>query len=273
VNIRLVPFFERIQFSFASIALTALGKSTVAKLLSEASNQQNTLRIIDTDKIGHDILLSPKRLSTINNAGAPFTVSAQSSVYSKVVAAFGDPKAHNQGILDDQGEIDRRRLGDIIFQEPKKRRQLNRITHPRIIRVMLSQLVTGTYSRAKPVMMADVPLLFESGLLRWLFGLTIVVATNADLQLVRLRKRNPDLNETQCRNRIASQMPVERKVAMADVVIWNNGSFDELSKQVELAWTNVLYRLERGRISVFGYLIIASGYMIIKSLPMFFKFY
>jgi dephospho-CoA kinase len=234
-----------------------------------AVNGQNILRIIDTDKIGHDILLSPKRLSTVENAGSQCTVTARNSVYSKIVAKFGDLKAHNQGILNDEGEIDRRRLGDIIFQDPKKRRQLNRITHPRIIYVMLSQLVAGSFSMVKPVMIADVPLLFESGLLRWLFGLTIVVAANADLQLLRLRKRNPDLNEAQCRNRIASQMPVERKVAMADVVIWNNGSYDELSKRVQLEWTNIFRRLENGRISLFDYLLIASGYMLIKLLPMY----
>lgn len=278
-------WFDPSLISFTCFAAPFfIGKSTFAKMLSEAAisnevknsslsrgvtNSQKMLSIIDTDKIGHDILLSPNLLSATELNGAQYSITARNSVYSKIVAEFGDWKVKNQNILDDHGEIDRRKLGDIIFQDPKKRRQLNRITHPRIIYVLLSQIVHDTFVSSKPVVIADVPLLFESGLLRALFGLTIVVATNSDIQLARLRKRNPDLSESQCRNRIASQMPIEQKIAKADIVVWNNLSYEELLTQLNVAWVTITDRLEQGRLSVFAYLLIISGYLLVSIFPTF----
>jgi hypothetical protein len=72
------------------------------------------------------------------------------------------------------------------------------------------------------ILCADVPLLFESGSCG-LFGITIMVACHPEQRLERLRKRNPDLTEQQCRDRIQSQRSIEAKVAMADVVIGIRG--------------------------------------------------
>jgi dephospho-CoA kinase len=95
-----------------------IGKSTVGKLLLDANistegNKPATFRIIDTDKIGHQILLSPARLAiNHDDQGERYVVASDDSVFERVVAAFGDKSVDNKNILTDEGEIDRRKLGD-----------------------------------------------------------------------------------------------------------------------------------------------------------------
>jgi dephospho-CoA kinase len=258
------------------------GKSTVAKLLSDIlvptetsqdsnssrahkrklTNNQKLIRIIDSDKIGHEILLSPKQLSLNTVNGATSFVTARNSVFPQIVEEFGDMNVENRNILGDDGEIDRRKLGDIVFQDQKKRRKLNSITHSRIIYIILYELVAGTYFGTEPMVVADLPLLYESGLVRWLFGIKLVVACNKEIQFDRLRSRNSDLSEEQCRSRIASQIPIERKVAMADIVIWNNGTYEELSTQVKLVWEDLMNRWHYVHVSFWGYLIIVGGFLL-----------
>lgn len=225
--------------------------------------RRGTFRIVDTDRIGHDILLSPRRLT--NNRGGdegPYSVAPGESVFPDILKLFGDAAVDNKNILTDEGQIDRRKLGEIIFQDNGKRRLLNRITHPRIIRVMLKQIASGTYFGKESVVCADVPLLFESGLLRWLFALTIVVACDSDLQFERLRNRNLDLSSQQCRDRIASQMPIREKVTLADIVIWNNRNLDDLSEEVERVRTEIVDRLHDGPISLLNFVVIFGAALL-----------
>lgn len=249
------------------------GKSTVSRLLIETnSERQSTItktraarnhrndRIIDTDAIGHQILLSSAHLRNelgSNGTGTHerYDVSAYDSVYDAILETFGDTSVSNKNILNEDAQIDRRKLGEIIFRDPSKRKMLNRITHPRIIRVLLQQLITGTLFGNGSIVCADVPLLFETGSLRMLFCLTIVVACDPDVQYTRLRKRNADLSEQQCRDRIASQMPMNRKVKYADIVIWNNGTQEDLSQEVERARTEVEKRLY-SRITLLHFVVI-----------------
>ena len=88
-----------------------------------------------------------------------------------------------------------------------------------------------------------IPLLYEIGFkMRLLFGIKVVVACDTDTQLKRLMERNKDLTKQQCLQRINSQIPVTEKVKMADIVIWNNGSFDELRLRVENARQEIIHR-------------------------------
>ena len=219
---------------FTPLALSgsiATGKSTVAQQLSSFTGTSTIIgtifRMVDTDSIGHQILLPPNELATLQSSA----VRPTDSVYHKILATFG------RGILDEtSGHIERRKLGDVIFKDRTLRRRLNAITHPKIIYVMLRQLLAVLYTfrnHRRTIACADVPLLFESGQLRWLFACTIVVACDPEIQLERLRQRNPDLSEEQCRERISSQLPVATKVQQADIVIWNNGDRQSLSRNVE----------------------------------------
>jgi dephospho-CoA kinase len=95
------------------------------------------------------------------------------------------------------------------------------------------------------VVCVDVPLLFESGQLCWLFALVICVATeNEDLILQRLQKRNPDWTREHCRARIASQMPLATKMKRSDFVILNNtNSMADLQDNVERVRMQVVQRI------------------------------
>jgi dephospho-CoA kinase len=183
-------------------------------------------------------------------------VNIKDSVYTKILNKFGDKEIDNKNILNEDNEIDRRKLGDIIFQDRIKRKMLNRITHPQIIRILIQQLFVGTYLRHELWVCADVPLLYESSYTRYLFCCIIVVACSPDLQFERLRKRNPDLTETQCRQRIASQIPIEQKVSRADVVIWNNGTYDDLTTAIKEATNELQRRMQHGQFSWLQYFVL-----------------
>jgi dephospho-CoA kinase len=198
----------------------ATGKSTVSSLLSSQGDETDFV-IIDIDGIAHDILL-PEKLG-------------KNSVYHRLVHEFGTE------ILDTKDNaavplIDRRKLGDIVFKDRQKRKRLNSITHPKIIKTMLQRILSAGLnfkSKQRRVVCADIPLLFEGGLpMRMLFGTIVVVSCNPDVQLERLQKRNSDLTIDQCRERIASQMPVELKARKAHKVIRNDGEMKDLKSQV-----------------------------------------
>ena len=248
----------------------ATGKSTVSGLLSgsqscqsktssnneKCGNERRILEgtekdaqfiVIDVDGIAHDILL-PEKLG-------------HDSVYHRLIAEFGNEilstgeKESENDALNSQNSssplqsfppIDRRKLGDVVFRDKQKRRKLNSITHPKIIKIMLKQIVyeglnfnhffsSKKQLRERPrVVCVDIPLLFEGGIpMRTLFGTIIVVACDSKLQLERLHKRNPDLSLEQCQQRIASQIPVEEKARRAHIVIRNDGNLGDLKDQVE----------------------------------------
>lgn len=223
----------------------ATGKSTVCQMLQ---NNNPSLTLIDLDIIGHDILV-------------PGKLEPHDCAYGRLVETFGEDilesskKKKEKIIVDDTEEeekmddrpIDRRKLGDVIFQDATKRRMLNQITHPLISKIMMKRIVRYGYFSfvdANRIVCVDCPLLFEIGLkMKTLFGVKIVVACSPALQLERLVERNPDLTREQCQMRILSQIPITEKVHMADVVIWNNGSLEELSEEVHTAYQEVLSRV------------------------------
>jgi len=234
----------------------ATGKSTVSRLLQQQSTSDADAKkdtdevefvIIDVDGIAHDILLP-----TYND-----------SVYKRLVDEFGtdilmrDETASGSGGKDTTRRplIDRRKLGDVVFKDRSKRRKLNSITHPKIIKIMMKRILyeglnlgmfmipsssnnnkkTKRKRKARRVVCVDIPLLFEGGLpMKLLFGSAIIVVScNPTLQLQRLQSRNTDLTLDQCKERIASQIPIEKKAKLAHYVIVNNGSLKSLQKEVE----------------------------------------
>lgn len=231
---------------------------------SNSEEEEGTFYIIDADSIGHEILLPPSVLAAggkgpSEDGGDEYTVYPNESVFEDILNTFGDSDADHRNILDDNGLIDRRKLGAIIFQDASQRRALNKVTHPRILLILLKRLLYGIFWSNNDFVCADVPLLFESGQLRRLFGITIVVACDPEIQLQRLRARNPDLTEQQCRDRIASQIPMEEKAKKADICIWNNGDLDALADQVEEVRRDVMGRVYGIGMSLFQMLLLVGG--------------
>ncbi|MDQ0975580.1 dephospho-CoA kinase [Neobacillus niacini] len=178
----------------------ASGKSTVSNILKEMN-----ITIIDAD------------------VEARLAVEKGEPAYQKIVAEFGN------NILLTNEEIDRVKLGSIIFHNVEKRQLLNSIVHPEVRKRMNNQ-VEAAKEREEQVIILDIPLLFESKLTH-MVEKTILVYVDRDIQLKRLMERN-DLSLEEAEARIKSQMPLSEKVALADAVINNNGSIAETKKQV-----------------------------------------
>ncbi|MEH6993032.1 dephospho-CoA kinase [Neobacillus drentensis] len=178
----------------------ASGKSTVSNMLKEMA-----ITVIDAD------------------VEARLAVEKGEPAYQKIIAEFGDD------ILLDTEEIDRVKLGSIIFHNAEKRQLLNGIVHPEVRKRMNNQ-VEAAKVRGEQVIVLDIPLLFESKLTH-MVEKTILVYVDRDIQLNRLMERN-DLSLEDAEARISSQMPLSDKVALADAVINNNGSITESKKQL-----------------------------------------
>ena len=145
--------------------------------------------------------------------------------YLQVVESFGDD------ILLEDGTIDRGKLGSIIFHDKDKRLILNGIVHP-AVRAWMRDQTAKAFERGEETVFMDIPLLFESKL-TFMVEKTLLVYVDEAVQLERLMARN-SLSEEDAKARMASQMPLAEKKALADAVVDNNGKFEETKAQVRL---------------------------------------
>lgn len=149
--------------------------------------------------------------------------------YHQVVKAFGED------ILLVDGNIDRVKLGSIIFHDQEKRLLLNSIVHPAVRNWMRLKTEKALAAGEETVFM-DIPLLFESKL-TFMVEKTLLVYVDERVQLERLMNRN-GLSETDALARIHSQMPLADKKVLADAVIDNNGNLKETKRQVKTVLCN-----------------------------------
>lgn len=178
----------------------ASGKSTVSNMLKEMK-----IPVVDADV--------EARLAVLKGELA----------YLNIIDAFG------KDILLEDGEIDRQKLGSIIFHQAEKRALLNEIVHPEVRKRMLSQ-VEKAKTDGEEVIVLDIPLLFESNL-TYMVERTILVYVDDDTQLKRLMERN-NLSIEDAKARINSQMPLHEKIKLADAVIDNNGTIQQTKTQL-----------------------------------------
>lgn len=171
----------------------ATGKSTVSGFLAEAG-----ARIVDADRLARE------------------AVVRGTEAWAQIVAHFG------KKILQPGGQIDRKRLGDIIFNDPLQQARLNQIVHPVVRResARIIEQIRGCWPDAVVVM--DVPLLIETGLHGGLAEIIVVYVPEA-LQIVRLMARDR-IDRAAALARIRSQMPIEEKKRYATLLIDNSGS-------------------------------------------------
>jgi dephospho-CoA kinase len=184
----------------------ASGKSLVSRTL-----QGLGLTVIDADEVSHELMAKDK------------------VVKQRVVETFGT------AVLTAGGEIDRERLGQIVFRDQERRRQLEQIMHPGILaRLWLK----ARESKADVVL--DIPLLIEQGGQERV-DLVVVVYATRECQIQRLMARDRISREEAIR-RIDAQLPLEEKISYADYVINNNGTVEETMDQVTR-----FYKLIRGK--------------------------
>ncbi|WP_081413177.1 dephospho-CoA kinase [Aneurinibacillus terranovensis] len=178
----------------------ACGKSTVSRMLAERE-----ARIIDADIIAREV------------------VRPGEEAWSLIAEHFG------QSILLPNQEIDRARLGKLVFSDEKARLILNGIVHP-AVRKRMRELTAHAVAEGIPLIVLDIPLLYESGL-EYMVEAVVVVYCTPEQQLKRLMKRN-GLSREEALRRIASQIPVEEKKKRASYVIDNSGTLEETERQV-----------------------------------------
>jgi dephospho-CoA kinase len=157
---------------------------------------------------------------------------------ARIAEAFGDD------VLRPDGSLNREGLGEIVFTDPGLRAKLNEIVHP-LVREWMQAAEDAAVQAADPpgpVIVHDVPLLAESRG-KDAFDLVIVVDVPPGLQVERLvsqRGMTPD----QARARMAAQASREQRLAVADVVIDNSGSLDDLDRRVAEVWADLERRMQ-----------------------------
>ncbi|HPL97204.1 MAG TPA: dephospho-CoA kinase [Smithellaceae bacterium] len=187
----------------------ACGKTTVAKMFIRLGGI-----VIDFDKLAHE-------------AQKP-----DSPAWRDIVNCFG------QDVLCSDGKIDRIRLGSVVFGNPEKLQKLNSIVHPRVFDQWHLQLKNISAQTPHAIVFADVPLLFECAM-QHLFDMTILVVIEPAEQIERLMARNL-ITRLEAQARLASQMPIHDKIAMADIVIDNRGAVEETQKRVQKVWQQLV---------------------------------
>ena len=180
------------------------GKSEAARQLEELG-----ALIISADQVGHEA----------------YTVNTEA--WEQVVATFGN------GILQDDKEIDRRKLGGIVFSDPSQLKKLNQIMHPRMARIV-SDKIEAFRGQGVDTVGVEAALLFEAG---WDSLVEEVWVTDASEEIIigRLRERN-GLSEEEAKKRINSQMDRMERIGRSDFVINNSGDMAELGTTIKELW-------------------------------------
>jgi len=154
---------------------------------------------------------------------------------ARIAAAFGDE------VLRPDGSLNRERLGEIVFADPGRRAELNAIVHPLVRAWMQEAERAAVQTDGDAIVVHDVPLLAES---RGQAGFdpVIVVDVPPELQLERL-VRLRGMPAEQARARMAAQASREQRLAVADIVIDNSGSLEDLDGRVDEVWADLERRV------------------------------
>lgn len=186
----------------------ATGKSEVGRMLAELG-----ARVIDADAVAHEVM----------RRGQP--------AHEAIVATFG------ADILRPDGEIDRARLGSIVFADAEALRRLEAIVHPEVIR-RVDALIREA---SEPVVVVEAIKLIEAGMHRHYHALWVVTCPRQQ-QIARLM-RSRGMTEAEAILRVDAQPPQAEKIALADVVIDNSRTLAETRQQVVAEWDKLMGRI------------------------------
>ena len=187
----------------------ASGKSHAAWLFAESG-----AHVIDADIIVHELLAAGTR------------------TYNKIADAFGAE------ILVQDGQIDRKKLGQIIFGSLEKRLLLNSLIHPDIGAEILRRIFQLEQSYPGGIVIVDGALIVETGNHK-IYDRLVVVTCDPSLQISRLMSRD-GLTQDEAKARMSSQMPIEEKLKLADYTIDTSGTLRQTEEQVEAIYRDLL---------------------------------
>jgi dephospho-CoA kinase len=185
----------------------ASGKSEVAKMLAERG-----ATVIDADELARE------------------AVQPDTQALKDIVKRWG------KDILKPDGSLDRKALRQIVFADQHELDALNRIVHPGVTRLRDREIALAK-ERGDPIVVCVIPLLFERNLVEE-FDAIVLVDAPRPLRLERLVATR-GLEETEAMNMIAAQMPAELKRARADYCIDNDGSLEDLERDVDALWSSL----------------------------------
>jgi dephospho-CoA kinase len=186
------------------------GKSTVAQFFAQLG-----ALVIDADQL------------------ARMAIERGTDGFAEVMLRFGDEVIVN-------GDIDRKKLAEIVFSDPQARKDLEAIIHPRV-QALFAEAVADLND--EDILIYEIPLLVETGATSK-FDYIVTVESELELRKERLLKKG--LYISQIEKRMASQASPEARAAIADKVIRNDGDEDSLLRQVENLWEGVLQPLSLG---------------------------
>lgn len=187
----------------------ACGKSTVLEMLRSVGAET-----VDADEVAHMVM-------------AP-----DGAAYRRIIKAFGEE------VLTTGGEIDRYRLGQIVFAQPEKLKTLEEIVHPAVTKFIAQKV----WRSSEKVVVIDAIKLLESDIAKFCDAIWVVTCSH-DQQMKRLMETR-SLSNVDSELRIKAQPPQEDKVAKANVVIDNSGSIENTKRQVREAWYKLTENLE-----------------------------
>ena len=187
----------------------ASGKSTVAQMFEKLG-----ARIVDADLVAR----------TVVEPGKP--------AWEQIVDAFGS------GILNSEGSVDREKLGEIVFNNEKKRELLNAITHPRIVDEIKEHLESNRAQGVGVTIIEAALIVEKGGWLRDIVDSLIVVSASEDSRIERLMSRN-GYSRDEAMARISSQMPGSEKEKHGDFVIDNSESLEDTKRQITSIWEKI----------------------------------
>lgn len=185
------------------IGLTG-GVASGKSLVSEIWRKEGAY-IIDADKIARDLV-------------KPYSVS-----WNKIVNVFGIE------IVQEDGNINRKKLASIIFSDPEKREDLNKILHPLIKEEIQKRIDEIRKKNPQAIVVIDAPLLIERGEYHEV-DKVVVITSNENNQIERIKLRN-GLQKEEAKKIIESQLPLSEKLKVADFVINNDGSIEDVKKK------------------------------------------
>jgi dephospho-CoA kinase len=183
----------------------ASGKSVVSKMLENLG-----AAIIDYDVIAREIV----------EPGKP--------AWKDIVACFGER------VLKEDRQIDRKKLSDVVFRDPEKRKQLESFTHPRVIEQAARRADEIAGEDPTAIIQVAVPLLIEINI-QDKFHKVLVVHVPRETQIERLMKRD-SIEREAAETILKAQLPIDDKLKYADFVIHNEGTLEETRRQVEQVW-------------------------------------
>ena len=185
------------------------GKSTVARLL-----EKRGAVVFDADLLARE------------------AVARGTPGHAAVIERFG------ADVLAPGGELDREALASIVFADPSARRDLEEIVHPEVRRLFAEG--SEAYRDTDRVVVFSAPLLVETGM-HTAFEILVVVSATVATQIERLMRQR-GMSESSIRARIVAQAPLEDKAAVADFLVDNEGTLDELESQVDRLWNDLSAR-------------------------------